>query len=64
MFEQYIQRAARCAESSLEAHRFRIDAAKHQSAEEMQPYVSQLPDDAFVFGEVIEGFGEAVKPGM
>ncbi|GMI33594.1 hypothetical protein TrRE_jg11282 [Triparma retinervis] len=43
---------------------FRIDAAKHQEASQMNGYLKQLPDDAFVFGEVIEGGNEAVKPEM
>ncbi|GMI02703.1 hypothetical protein TrLO_g6862 [Triparma laevis f. longispina] len=43
---------------------FRIDAAKHQEAGQMNGYVKQLPEDAFVFGEVIEGGNEAVKPEM
>jgi alpha-amylase len=43
---------------------FRIDAAKHQEASQMNGYISQLPDEALVFGEVIEGGNEAVKPEM
>jgi len=43
---------------------FRIDAAKHQEASQMNGYLKQLPSDAFVFGEVIEGATEAVKPEM
>lgn len=43
---------------------FRIDAAKHQEASQMNGYLSKLPQGTFVFGEVIEGAGEAVTPQM
>ena len=49
---------------SLGVSAFRIDAAKHQDASQMNGYLSKLPDGIFVFGEVIEGSGEAVTPQM
>jgi len=42
----------------------RIDAAKHQDAGELGQITKQLPSDLFIFGEVISGAGEAVKPDM
>jgi alpha-amylase len=49
---------------SLGVKGFRVDAAKHQEASQMNGYIKQLPSDALVFGEVIEGGNEAVKPEM
>lgn len=42
---------------------FRIDAAKHMSAEDVQAIVDDLPDDTIIMSEVIRGSGnEPVQP--
>ena len=42
----------------------RIDAAKHQDANELGAILKQLPSDMYIGQEVIYGAGEAVTPSM
>eukprot|EP00928_Gymnodinium_smaydae_P063450 TRINITY_DN4700_c0_g7_i1.p1 TRINITY_DN4700_c0_g7~~TRINITY_DN4700_c0_g7_i1.p1 ORF type:complete len:548 (-),score=71.04 TRINITY_DN4700_c0_g7_i1:242-1828(-) len=50
--------------ASLGVDGFRIDAAKHQDAEELSQLLSLVNSSMWRFGEVISGAGEAVKPQM
>jgi len=43
---------------------YRIDAAKHQDASELQRVLQAGPSDKLIFQEVISGAGEAVRPDM
>lgn len=47
---------------SLGAKGFRIDAAKHIAAEDLEPIVSALPEGTVVLLEVIRGAGEPIQP--
>lgn len=47
---------------SLGVAGFRIDAAKHISATELEKIFSELPEDTIVMHEVIRGAGEDVQP--
>ena len=47
---------------SLGVAGFRIDAAKHIAATDVEAIVAQLPDDAIIMSEVIRGSGEPVLP--
>lgn len=41
---------------------FRIDAAKHMAAEDVEAIVAQLPEGTLVWQEVIRGAGEPIQP--
>ena len=41
---------------------FRIDAAKHMAADDVEAIVSQLPEGTRILSEVIRGAGEPVQP--
>lgn len=49
---------------SLGVKGIRIDAAKHQDANELGGITSRLPSDMYINQEVISGQGEAVSPSM
>lgn len=49
---------------SLGVAGIRVDAAKHQDADELEGILSKLPDDFYVGQEVIGAEGEAVQPSM
>ncbi len=47
---------------SLGVAGFRIDAAKHMAAADVQAIVDALPDDTRIISEVIRGGGEPIQP--
>jgi len=47
---------------SLGVAGFRIDAAKHMSAADVEAIVDALPDDTRIISEVIRGGGEPIQP--
>ncbi len=47
---------------SLGVAGFRIDAAKHMGADDVEAIVAELPDDTRIMSEVIRGGGEPIVP--